>query len=227
MFSREIPFSELTIDRALIYAGMGSGDYVPDADMMDRVEAAIGHIATFARPAYLCRVLPIEGFTATGLTLEGKFFAAGNVITPFFREASHAAVFVATTGREFDAWLHASKDSDDILAQFVADAVGSAFAEAVALALAADLAARAKAEGNRIGNSYSPGYCGWSVRTQQELFALLPPGPCGISLNDSCLMTPIKSISGLIPLGPDVVLHPYGCEICETRNCFRNRNKNL
>lgn len=28
--------------------------------------------------------------------------------------------------------------------------------------------------------------------------------PCGISLSDVCLMTPIKSISGIIGIGPEV-----------------------
>jgi len=48
---------------------------------------------------------------------------------------------------------------------------------------------------------YSPGYCGWHVSGQRKLFAFLEPGGIGIELNSSCLMSPIKSVSGVLVAG--------------------------
>ena len=45
---------------------------------------------------------------------------------------------------------------------------------------------------------YSPGYCGWDVSGQRRLFAILQPRDVGISLRESCLMQPLKSISGVL-----------------------------
>jgi cobalamin-dependent methionine synthase I len=58
--------------------------------------------------------------------------------------------------------------------------------------------------GSEISNRYSPGYCRWTVAEQKKLFSLLPPEFCGITLSDSCLMQPIKSISGFIGIGPKI-----------------------
>lgn len=48
---------------------------------------------------------------------------------------------------------------------------------------------------------YSPGYCGWHVSGQRKLFAFLEPGDIDIELNSSCLMSPIKSVSGVLVAG--------------------------
>lgn len=48
---------------------------------------------------------------------------------------------------------------------------------------------------------YSPGYCGWHITGQRKLFAFLDPGQIDIELNDSCLMSPLKSVSGVLVVG--------------------------
>ncbi len=49
---------------------------------------------------------------------------------------------------------------------------------------------------------YSPGYCGWHVSGQINLFKTLTPEKIGITLGESCLMNPLKSVSGVLVAGP-------------------------
>ena len=71
--------------------------------------------------------------------------------------------------------------------------------------------------------AYSPGYCGWHVSGQKMLFQSLKPDKIGITLNDSCLMTPLKSISGVLVSGPSdmhIFDNNYSfCEECTTYSC--------
>ena len=48
---------------------------------------------------------------------------------------------------------------------------------------------------------YSPGYCGWHISGQRRLFAHLRPERIGITLHDSYLMEPLKSVSGVLIAG--------------------------
>lgn len=78
--------------------------------------------------------------------------------------------------------------------------------------------------------SYSPGYCGWGLTGQRALFRALGPEEIGISLTDSFLMEPLKSISGVAVMGPREI-HDFAddfvfCSECRTREC-RHRIRTL
>ena len=71
--------------------------------------------------------------------------------------------------------------------------------------------------------SYSPGYCGWHITGQRALFATLNPEQIGISLNSSCLMSPMKSVSGVL-VGGSRAIHKFHntypfCEQCSSKTC--------
>jgi len=70
---------------------------------------------------------------------------------------------------------------------------------------------------------FSPGYCGWNVKGQKQLFEYLHPEEVGITLGESFLMTPLKSISGVLVAGqPDIFefedSYPF-CKNCSSRTC--------
>ena len=77
-----------------------------------------------------------------------------------------------------------------------------------------------KEQGLKFTNRYSPGYCGWELKEQSKLFGLLPENFCGISLSDSMLMKPIKSVSGIIGIGENVIYDQYTCNYCRDVNCL-------
>ncbi len=71
--------------------------------------------------------------------------------------------------------------------------------------------------------AYSPGYCGWHISAQKALFAILRPERIGISLRDSFLMEPLKSISGVLVAGPAEIhrfdgVYPF-CSACRSQTC--------
>lgn len=77
---------------------------------------------------------------------------------------------------------------------------------------------------------YSPGYCGWHISAQKKLFTALEPERIGIKLNASYLMTPLKSVSGVLVAGrPEIhVFKPSFnfCKLCKTFSCHE-RLRNL
>jgi len=78
---------------------------------------------------------------------------------------------------------------------------------------------KAKEDGLGCTERFSPGYCGWPVGAQKELFSLLPTDSCGISLNASSMMIPEKSVSGVFGIGPGMRRLAYGCGGCEIEDC--------
>lgn len=223
----EVSFSDIQLDTSEVYRTMGSERYTPDSAMRTQVKRVLSVCTTLCRPCFGYEILPAGTGTEHTIDVAGTSFATGPVITPCFAGAEYFAIFVATAGADFDAWLRGQKLSGDIIGEFVGDAIGSEIAEAAARLAARNLEKEAAASAMKISNSYSPGYCGWTVRQQELLFSLLPSTPCGITLNDSCLMHPIKSVSGIIALGEKVEKKPYGCAICRKEDCYKKRSSGI
>jgi hypothetical protein len=65
---------------------------------------------------------------------------------------------------------------------------------------------------------FSPGYADFILENQQGIFRLIGPERIGLSLNPSFLMQPLKSITALIGIGPDVNTEEYPCKLCDVCN---------
>jgi len=77
--------------------------------------------------------------------------------------------------------------------------------------------------------SYSPGYCGWHISGQEKLFQFLRPEQIGIRLNASFLMTPIKSVTGILVGGKKEIHffksnYPF-CSYCKDHSCIERMKK--
>lgn len=79
--------------------------------------------------------------------------------------------------------------------------------------------------------AYSPGYCGWHISAQKKLFDYVKPEDIGISLNESFMMTPLKSTTGVLVSGRKDI-HMYACNFdfckeCTTFSCQERMQKLL
>ena len=89
----------------------------------------------------------------------------------------------------------------DAALSYLVDTVASVTEEQATDVLHDHIEKQMQMQGLKITNRYSPGYCDWSVSEQHLLFSFLPANFCGITLTESSLMVPIKSVSGIIGIG--------------------------
>jgi hypothetical protein len=137
--------------------------------------------------------------------------------------ADSLALYAATLGEPVSIRIAELFAAGDMAAGFVLDAVASVSADLLTDRLACRFRARVPGEGTAV-LGYSPGYCGWHISGQRRLFERLGPDEIGISLNDSCLMQPLKSVSGVLVAGA-APIHRFRpeftfCAECTTRQCL-------
>ena len=221
--SPALTFSDLEMNLEEIYLNLGYGGQKPDEQFVEMIDQLIEQIGGFC--------VPRAGFVILGGALPDKNYLeinnvrikVGSVITKHLVNSTHFAAFVVTAGEEFDQYLEQLKADGDIVSEFLAYSIGSEIAEATVRYITDKINQEALQMGFQITHSYSPGHCSWHVREQQLLFSLLPEKPCGIELNNSSLMHPVKSISGIIGLGTEVGITPHGCEICGLTTCYKRK----
>lgn len=159
------------------------------------------------------------------LDIQGLPFDLGQVVSGQLTGAEAIAVFVCTAGSGIEELSRQQMSSGDPVIGFIADTLGSLVVENAMDRVQALLAEAMEARGLSITERYSPGYCGWRVDEQKQLFRLLPPDFCGVRLTESALMQPIKSVSGFIGIGRNVTRRPYTCRLCDLEDCLYRRLK--
>lgn len=150
-------------------------------------------------------------------------FLSGKIITKQLHNSQTVAVFAGTAGAAFDIWSQQLFDQGDFPEGYIADIMGSEIVEAAIDWLEIKIQGKLEPLSLKTTNRFSPGYCGWNVREQFKLFSLLPQNFCRITLTDSALMVPIKSVSGIIGIGETVEKIGYPCDVCTMKNCYRRR----
>ncbi|MDR1722742.1 MAG: hypothetical protein LBR84_02230 [Tannerella sp.] len=157
------------------------------------------------------------------IRLGDKMIVPRRKVCGYMKNSESIAVFIGTAGENFTTMTRKCNSEGDYLKGYVIDAFGSITAERMAEYLQNALQAEMDAKGLNITNRYSPGYCNWHLSGQKKLFELLPDNPCDITLTDSMLMMPIKSVSGIIGIGKKVKKLEYACAVCNDTNCpYRN-----
>jgi len=138
------------------------------------------------------------------------------------QHCNEAAVFAITLGPDVDSLLQSVSSS--IKRAYIFDKVASFTAEYAAAELENTIASYFAPEKGTTYR-YSPGYCDWPLSEQQNLFSLLPDTFTSISLSDNCLMTPRKSISGILGIGTLDAVRNFGnaCKSCIKRRCLFRR----
>lgn len=150
-------------------------------------------------------------------------FHAGKQVVHYLKHAEMLAFFVCTAGREITDRSKKLNADGHYLEGYIADIIGSLLVEAAMNLVHDKLKIEMEKEGLNVTNRYSPGYCHWNVAEQHVLFSMLPENFCGITLSDSALMNPIKSVSGVIGIGKNVRFSQYVCNACPDRDClYRN-----
>lgn len=227
MITQELTYPDLNITAAEIYEQMGYGDALPDADVQAETERMISRVKEILRPQFCFFITKATLDEQNNLLTTGyTTMDIGRIISRQLRGSSAFAFFVATAGMEFEHLQEELKTEGDMVSIFIADAMGSVIAEKAADCMELALQKTLASSGLKHTNRFSPGYCGWHVSQQHLLFSHFPtPQPCGITLSESSLMTPIKSVSGIIGIGATVRHLDYTCGLCDYKDCYKRRKK--
>ena len=214
MTEKTLTYDQLGITPSDVYEQMGYHDVEPDEATRRETLRLTDDVRQWLRPRFcffVTRALPS--------------FEIGRIIERQLRGAEAYALFICTSGMEFEAFQQRLKQEGDMVRVFIADALGSVIAEKCADQMEQTLQENINKLGWKHTNRFSPGYCGWHVSQQQLLFPLFKGETCGVKLTESSLMLPIKSVSGIIGLGPNVRHLDYTCGLCDFKQCYKRKKK--
>lgn len=171
---------ELNILEALRYLGVREADDALHAQMTVLAQELQGRIT--------------PRFT-WALTDTAELALPGQLAQRMLSDCRQCAVLVCTLGAEFDRWMR-QLSARDMARAVMLDALGSAYVEAGCDA--AEDAIRARFPGMHLTDRFSPGYGDLPLDVQASLMALAGAHRIGVTLTDSMLMNPQKSVTAIV-----------------------------
>ena len=153
-----------------------------------------------------------------------KSYLSGHLIAQHLARAHLIIVMVCTIGRELDESVSSLFKIDPIIG-IALDGVGSAAVEMLAIQVCNYFESQAKADGLNTTMPLNPGMVGWPLdQGQPQIFTLLDSDEIQVSLTESCMMTPNKSLSMVMGVGEDVTAIGSSCDYCSLKGVCRYQN---
>lgn len=200
------------LDRKETLRYMGGAKTKPNKTIEDLMDVCEAELLKAARPKYLYKIidLPCEEITA------------GNDIRRHLNGCDKAALMCATLGAEADRLIRIAQISDMARA-VVLDSMASVAIEQVCQKIDSLLAGQFP--DRYFTFRYSPGYGDYPIELQKTFLRILDaPRKIGLSLSESCLLIPAKSVTAVAGLSrAPVERGRRGCAVCSLRKTCQYR----
>ena len=176
----------------------------PDPELLARVEARSAELMAAAKPRLVWRRLP--------MTQENDYLIAGQDLRNLLRGCREIVLFAATLGSEAELLIRRAQ-ARDMAEALILDACAGSAIENVCDNFCADLAALAAPD--YLTDRYSPGYGDLPLEHQKVLFSALNiTRRIGVTLTESGLMLPQKSVTAILGISPTPRGRRSGCTHC-------------
>lgn len=110
--------------------------------------------------------------------------------------ADRTIAFVLTLGRDIDDAIHGLFEEKDLAVACFLDSYSSLGISTLMKKIEGDFTRE-----EAVCLAYCPGYCGWDLGFQRVLLEFAGASSIGVRLNESSMMIPLKSISGILAFG--------------------------
>lgn len=205
---------------------IGADDSQRSLDISKNLDECLERAKSLSKPNYISMEKKITGIRDNVIEIDGGIkFSAGR-ISQYIKDAESAAIFLVTIGNAIENTAGELSRGEEPLQGYLLDRIGSFAVESLAESIENKLRKGYSRLDKSVSRRYSPGYCDWPIEEQQILSKVIDFSRIGVSLTESCMMSPKKSISAMVAIADKGVFTKSGstCEICEKSDCSYRRD---
>ena len=192
-------------------------------------EAALADARGLVEPAAVWDTFPIREFRHERLVLVNGTRIGGGPVASVVAGASDLVVGVCTVGDAISQRISEQLHGERRLRALFLDDLGSWAVDQVRQQLCRQVESGAASRELHASASLSPGESEWSVAEQAVIFSLIDAREIGVTLTESMVMTPVKSLSLIMGIGPNPlgVEGASNCDFCTIRERCGYRQRRL
>lgn len=153
------------------------------------------HLKCFVKYTFL----DISEISDTQITLSDGSILKGSILPKVLSTCQQVLLYVLTLNGFQDLADHTEK----IIDQFFLDAWGTAYTQALDNDFNHQMRTEQKNNGHYTTISWNPGQAKLPLQNQEVLFRILKPEDIGLTLTSSKMMSPLKSLSGIVGISTE------------------------
>lgn len=202
---------------------LGYGKNTADERTRILIENAFSDLEKASGPKSICRVFAVKQ-TEDGIVKIENMEIASRSLFRNLKGCTKVVLFGATLGSGVDQLLRRTSLTDmsrAVIQQACAAALLEEYCDERQLEIGRDL----EKEGLYLRPRFSPGYGDFDIHYQEPVMRMLDCAKTiGLSMTDSYMMTPTKSVTAVIGASPVRERCPIeGCEACTKTDCEYRR----
>jgi len=174
---------------------------VPDEQISQLIKVAAGEMLEVIKPqaVYEQFDLTVEYDEAarTGMVEFSDVKIPSKDLARNLRDCSQVVIFASTLGPQCDQLIRRTQVKNQVKAA-VFQASGAMYIEKCVDLLNEKIRLEIEAQGKAVRPRFSPGYGDVSLEVQKDFFRLLPCSRIGLTLMDTLIMSPEKSVTAFI-----------------------------
>lgn len=203
------------------YAGLRKGGDFPEK----LVDEACGIVMMLKEPQTAWAVYSYDSAAGCVKTSE-NYYVPGQSLLKHLAQASQVVFLTATIGEMVEEAASSAFARGEYALGMLIDAAATAAVEQTADELEKLLKNKYQAQGFRMTFRFSPGYGDWDLNEQGRVAVLAKAASIGVTLTDSLMLMPRKSITAVIGLCPDIneETPSKGCNKCSKLDCSMRRD---
>ena len=217
--------TEKRVREAVRYLGFGKNE--ADERTLELIQQSFKDLEQEAGPKSICQIFDLN-HTDDGRLVIGQMEIRSKSLSRNLKGCRQVVLFGATLGAGVDRLMRRISLTDmarAVILQSCAAAMLEEYCDECQKKIAAEL----EEEHLYLRPRFSPGYGDLSLALQKDIFAVLDcPRKIGITLNESLLMSPSKSVTAIIGVcdeKPDCADNEHKCESCTKQDCAYRREE--
>ncbi|MEA2109309.1 MAG: vitamin B12 dependent-methionine synthase activation domain-containing protein [Pseudomonadota bacterium] len=180
----------------------------------------------FVKPSLFHQNVGVDSVEKGTVHLEDGLEFKSPKLSEILKNSDDITCYIATLGDGVEGEIERLMSRKRMAEAYILDAMASVAVDNMVSTFRHRLNDEYKNQNKQLTVCFSPGYCDWPLIEQKKLFKLLDSQDVDVELNDSCLMTPRKSISGVFGIQSDtknskILYSP--CWDCNKTDCPARR----
>jgi hypothetical protein len=215
---------EIKVQEVLRFLGAKNGS--APSRTVNKIKTLIKEIHDDLEPKVLVSDKDILACGEGRLVLDPGVELRSKKLCKTFKSCDTAKVFVATVGDKVEKKIKTAIENNRSDDASIMDAIASVAVEDTIETFHTKMDQNLKSRSQCATLRFSPGYCDWDIKEQKKIFKIVEGDKVGVKISDSSLMSPRKSISGVIGVGAcseitERISNP--CLICSNKKCNTRR----